>query len=274
MDSRFYLEVYVQMCPSRLVKTENDFFCFCVKDVTRGNSAFGPIIRDVYLMECCTYGAGSVSINGVRFPVKAGDCYVLLPGDKVTHTSSAGNPRAGYSCALRGKEIGRAFAAAGITSQKPFVPQKLFQKILTRMEKLEQLRYATDISAEYLRMAYTYEILSMLTRNTQEKEWDAWASRVLRLIEARYDQPITVQWLADQMGLERCYFSKLFKEKTGSTPAAYLAKVRIEKACALLRESGEPVAAVAAAVGQDSRNFARSFKKVTGKTPRQYLAEQ
>lgn len=262
------------MGASRLGKTENDFFCFCVRDITHGGSAYGPVTRNVYLLECCTHGEGSVIINGVRFPVKAGDCYALLPGDKVAHTSSAAEPRGGYTCVLGGKEIGRAFAAAGLTSQKPFVPPEAFQTILNRMEKLEQLRYATDISAEYLRMGYTYEILSVLTRNTQEKEWDAWASRVLQLIEARYDQPITVQWLADQMGLERCYFSKVFKEKTGETPAAYLAEVRVRKACILLKESNEPVAAVAAAVGQDARNFARSFKKVTGKTPRQYILEQ
>ena len=257
---------------SQTAKNDKVFFCFCVKDVTRGGFVYGPSTRDVYLLECCTQGEGAIVINGARFPVKPGDCYVLLPGDKVTHYSSAANPRVGYSCALDGEELGRAFAAAGITSQKPFVAPQLFQKVLTRMEKLEQLRYATDISAEYSRMGYTYEIMGILTRNTQEKELDTWADRVLQLIESRYNQPITVQWLADQMGLERCYFSKVFKERTGKTPAAYLAEVRIEKACSLLKETEEPVSAIAAAVGQDARNFARSFKQVTGKTPRQYLA--
>lgn len=248
----------------------SDFFCFCVKDVTHGGSVYGPITREVYLLECCTHGEGSVVINGTRFPVKPGDCYVLLPGDKVAHSSSTTSPRGGYSCVLGGKELDRAFAAAGITSQSPFVPGELFSKILERIVKLEQLRYATDISTEYLRMGYTYEILALLTGQAREKEQDAWASRVLQLMEASYNQPITVQWLADQMGLERCYFSKIFKEKTGKTPAACLSQLRIEKACQLLLQTGEPVSAVAAEVGLDPRNFARIFKQLTGKTPRQY----
>ena len=142
------------MSTSRIEKTENDFFCFCVKDITHSGGTYGPIARKVYLLECCTRGEGSVVINGMRFPIKAGDCYALFPGDKVTHTSSAVEPRVGYSCVLGGKEIGQALAAAGITSQKPFAPPEAFRTILSRMEKLEQLRYATDVSAEYLRMAY------------------------------------------------------------------------------------------------------------------------
>lgn len=248
----------------------SDFFCFCRKDITHGGSFYGPVTREVYLLECCTHGEGSVVINGTRFPVKPGDCYVLLPGDKVAHSSSVATPRGGYSCVLGGKELGRAFAAAGITSQTPFAPAELFPKILDRIIKLEQLRYATDISTEYLRMGYTYEILALLTGHTQEKEQDAWASRVLQLIEASYNQPITVQWLADQMGLERCYFSKVFKKKNGKTPAAYLAQMRVEKACERLLQTSEPVSAVAAEVGLDARNFARIFKQVTGKTPKQY----
>jgi len=41
---------------------------------------YGPVIRDTYVIECCTGGFGSAIINGVEFPVQAGDCYILLPG--------------------------------------------------------------------------------------------------------------------------------------------------------------------------------------------------
>ncbi len=262
------------MHASQFAKSENDLSCFCVKDITRGGGIYGPIVRDVYLLECCTYGEGAVIINGVWFPVKAGDCYVLLPGDRVAHISSVANRRGGYSCILTGKDIQQAFTAAGFTSQKPFAPPEVFQRVLSRMEKLEQLRYATEVGAEYLRKGYTYEILGILTRDTRQKEWDAWASQVLKLIEARYNQPINVQWLADQMGLERCYFSTVFKEKIGKTPAAYLAEIRIEKACTLLKESDEPVSAIARAVGLDARNFARIFKQIMKKTPREYKTEE
>ncbi len=251
-----------------------DFFCVCVKDNARAGRSFGPIVRDIYLLECCYQGKGSVIINGTEFPVKPGDCYVLLPGDKIIHTADAQNPRRGYSCAFDGALIGRAFSVAGMTAQKPFAPPEVFQKILRQMEKLEQLRYATDIGAEYKRMAGLYEILGILTRNAQEKEYDAWTNRVVCLMEAWYNEPITVQWLADQMGLERCYFSTVFKEKTGRTPLEYLNAIRIEKACILLKETDASALSVAESVGLGGKNFYRVFKKLTGKTPREYKEEK
>ena len=76
------------MGSARRAYKNSDFFCFCRKDITHGGSVYGPVTREVYLLECCTHGEGSVIINGTRFPVKPGDCYVLLPGDKVAALES------------------------------------------------------------------------------------------------------------------------------------------------------------------------------------------
>ena len=62
-------------------------------------STFGPVIRNLYYIECCTDGFGSITINGREFPIQAGDSYVLLPGDAVRHTADAARPRVGFSCA-------------------------------------------------------------------------------------------------------------------------------------------------------------------------------
>ena len=41
---------------------------FCTKETNVGGPVYGPVIRDVYLFECCTGGRGSVIINGQEFP--------------------------------------------------------------------------------------------------------------------------------------------------------------------------------------------------------------
>lgn len=253
--------------------TEDVFVCRCMVDEPGAGKSCGPTVRNIYLLECCTAGYGSVIINGTEYPIEPGVGYVLFPGDRIKHTADLKNPRIGYSCILDGLQVGQALAAAGISSQAPYINKKDFAEILGYMQRLEQMSYDTDLGAEFRRTALGNAILGALLRDVPSKKRDEWVERVKGLIEATYDQPITVQGLAREFSLERNYFTSLFKAKTGWKPSDYLASVRVEKACILLKETDEPISSVAAAVGLDTRNFARIFKRIMGKTPRQYKAE-
>ena len=54
---------------------------YAERENVRPGSCYGPVIRSVYILECCTGGVGSVIINGTEHPISAGCCYMLLPGD-------------------------------------------------------------------------------------------------------------------------------------------------------------------------------------------------
>ena len=83
---------------------------------------------------------------------------------------------------------------------------------------------------------------------------------LLYILQHRYaDSSLSLQTVADQLGLTPNYFSD------------YLEKLRIEKACQLLRDVQYKVYQVADAVGYtDPRHFAKVFKAATGKTPLAY----
>lgn len=255
-------------------RTEDVFICRCMVDEPGAGKCCGPTVRNIYLLECCTEGYGSVIINDKEFPIEPGVGYALFPGDRVRHTADQEKPRFGYSCVMGGRQVGQAFAAAGIDSQNPYIRKDAFDEILGYMQHLVEISNDTDLGAEFRRTAFGNAILGALLRGVPNKAHDQWLERVTGFIEATYDQPITVQGLAREFSLERNYFTSLFKTKTGWTPSDYLASVRVEKACILLKETDEPIAAVATAVGLDTRNFARIFKRITGKTPREYKQNQ
>ena len=89
-------------------------------------------------------------------------------------------------------------------------------------------------------------------------------------METMYHSRLTVSDIARSVGLERSYFTVLFKEHTGMSPHAYLNELRIKKACALLDGGECSVAIVAEKVGFEISGFSRIFKRATGMTPLEY----
>ena len=73
------------------------------------------------------------------------------------------------------------------------------------------------------------------------------------------------------MFLSPGHFTEIFAREVGMPPAAYLRRLRIERAQTLLRETEAPVSEIAAQVGLgDSASLARAFRSAFGHTPTQY----
>ena len=83
---------------------------------------------------------------------------------------------------------------------------------------------------------------------------------------------INLSAVADHFGYNANYFSRYFKQLTGVTFTAYLNRVRIERACELLRsESRLSINEVAARCGYNSASqFISTFEKLMGLTPGAY----
>lgn len=90
-------------------------------------------------------------------------------------------------------------------------------------------------------------------------------------ISAKFARPITLEEVSAAIGFSVNYFSTLFKKETGEGFAKYLARVRMDEARAMLRETAQPVAEICRSVGYgDLKHFTHSFKAETGLTPGEY----
>lgn len=98
--------------------------------------------------------------------------------------------------------------------------------------------------------------------------------RLLRardLMDRAFDQALDVPRLAQEAHMSPAHFSRQFRLTFGETPHRYLQRRRIERACALLRDSTLTVTDICYAVGFDSLGtFSRTFSAVVGRSPSEY----
>lgn len=86
-----------------------------------------------------------------------------------------------------------------------------------------------------------------------------------------YAGEITLKKLSELFFLTETYLCDLFKKHTGITVLSFLRRVRLNRACQLLRETKLPIGTVAESVGyQDCGYFGRLFKCRYGVTPEEY----
>ncbi|MFC4598409.1 response regulator [Cohnella hongkongensis] len=91
-------------------------------------------------------------------------------------------------------------------------------------------------------------------------------------IQANYSrEDLSFNGLSERLGMNPTYFSKLFKQETGSTFTDYVTKVRLDQAKRALRETTLRVSEIAYGAGfRDPFYFSTLFKKHTGLNPTEY----
>ena len=95
--------------------------------------------------------------------------------------------------------------------------------------------------------------------------------QVHQLLTENLDSRITIEQLSRRFLMNPSTMKELFKAEYGSSIAAHIRQHRMEKASALLLESGDSLAQVARAVGYESQSkFSAEFKKVFGMLPSEF----
>ncbi len=96
---------------------------------------------------------------------------------------------------------------------------------------------------------------------------------VTSYISEHYAEKLDIEYLASLIHLDKCYFIRYFKRKTGMTPQQYLIHTRLREAKALLSRLDLPVNEIAYMVGYSNvAYFVSSFKKYVGMSPNHYRA--
>lgn len=132
---------------------------------------------------------------------------------------------------------------------------------------------------ELINARMTELLLLLLRRGVREPEsciFPSQANRAclhpaLSYVENHPNEMPPVAFLAQLCGYTPSYFSTVFKELMGCTPAKYLAGQKIDLARELMLTTDDTVSQIAERLGLEPETFSRMFKKATGISPSLYL---
>lgn len=96
-------------------------------------------------------------------------------------------------------------------------------------------------------------------------------AHVLEYMDVHYKEALSLDKLAEESGVSRFHFARLFKESLGVSPHRRLIQIRMDAAASLLGDTDLNIVEVALACGyQSAAHFTAAFQKHFTQTPTSY----
>lgn len=206
--------------------------------------------------------------------IKAGDMFLLFPGEWHTYHP---NPRVGWKShwiGFKGRNMDDRVKAGFLTPEKPIyhvgysaIIEGLYRRAFAaaREEAAYSQQEMAGLVNHLIGKMYSLERNIELSRNQQQVDMiDKARWRIRESLESE----ITIQGIAEELGVSYSNFRKLFKEYTGLSPATYQQELRLLRAKELLSTTDLSIKEIAYRLNFESPDyFSAKFKAKMGIKP-------
>jgi YesN/AraC family two-component response regulator len=159
-----------------------------------------------------------------------------------------------------------------------FMSERKTPREIMDIESLIDLANKTVENLTVERLCEVLEEMIDATTDMQLEEETGSIRSVVKLavkyINSNFFEELTLVSLANKFNVESSYFSRMFRQETGSNLMLYIAQKRIDKAKEYMLDSKINLTEIAFMIGYDDYTyFNRVFRKMTGVSPRDYRNE-
>ncbi len=227
---------------------------FGYEDCEKGHS-YGPALRTHWLLHFVVSGKGYFKIENREYNISAGNIFVIPPFVETYYEADLEEPW--------------NYIWIGFTASEDF--DILFNDVIylptaARIFKEMKKCGSMGVGKTAFLCSKIWQLFAEILEKNDEKI--DYVEKALNIIASEYTSDISIQIIADRIGLERTYFSNLFKKETGMSPKKYLLKYRMEQAADFIRNYGYSISVTALSVGyNDVYIFSKMFKRYYGISP-------
>lgn len=218
---------------------------------------WGPSSIDYCLIHKVLSGRGTFYIKDMAYQLQAGQGFILPPGEVASWRSDETDP-------LEYQWVGFTGELANAFSQAPTVftaPEWMFSHVNTDLKDPED-------TLCYMITGDLFHLYGFLRNEGKERQ--DYIRQIVDYILDNFTRNLTVQEIADHVGLNRDYASKIFKKKTGMTIQKRISEARFTESIRYLY-MGYPVKEAANLSGfKDVSTFSKQFKRRYGINPKDW----
>ncbi len=220
--------------------------------------AFGPTVREYYLMHYIVSGGGCFENARGRYDLSPGQIFLIRPGEVTYYRASDTDPW---------HYIWIGFTGA-LAARLEAVPDVLTLSAADRFPAMLRCTQLDSMREEYL-AGQLFLLFAELfgEKAASSARAPGYTERVFNYIEKNYMQQLSVEALASEMNINRRYLSRIFRQDYGMSVKEYITAVKMKHAKSFLAD-GCSVSQAAAMTGyNDVFNFSKMFKKHFGYSP-------
>ncbi len=142
-------------------------------------------------------------------------------------------------------------------------------------DKLFALFNNRENNSHFAVASIIFYLLSLISKEENNKIHTSRISKALVYLSQSEGFDISVNELSAMCGLSVSQFRKLFSDEMGISPLKYKNKLRMERACALLKTGEYNISEVSEITGFDTLySFSKAFKAVIGTSPKKYMQDK
>lgn len=254
---------------------------FAGESHTKPNHRLGPKVYDFYLMHVVLSGSGSFTTEHKRYELHAGDTFLIRPNELISYESDNHDPWHYRWVAFRGEQVEHLITLAGFVSGREVMTSVPLEPVGSYYQDiLEAFRFNHPTSSIYA-SGLLHMIMTEYGRAQQPSDYylhrqhaneHQLHNQMVHYLTTQYTHPVSIEHMAEALGYNRAYLSRIFKQKIGVTPSTFLLQLRLDNARRMLRERTElTIEQVSASVGiQDALYFSKQFKKLYHQSPTSY----
>lgn len=144
----------------------------------------------------------------------------------------------------------------------------VFPALTASVDELD--RFCAGSSTVLSRSAAGYSFFTDFLRQVFEPSSSP-AARIRLYLENHFNQPLSLETIAGQVGMNRFSLCRYYKENQGITVMEQLKRIRIAKAKQFLRLTSCSIEEIGSLCGYESPSyFGKIFREETGQSPREY----
>ncbi|MFC5700294.1 AraC family transcriptional regulator [Cohnella faecalis] len=252
---------------------------FWGKEACSPGHAVGPGVRDVYKIHFVHDGKGKVRVGGQTYSLVAGQGFLIVPNVVYYYEADEAEPWTYSWIGFAGTDVAALLERTVITADRPVFTMD--KKTMPALYEQLTLSSTASVARDLRLQAHFYEFLAAWIEISAKVSSAAalpgrqeeYVHRTLECLRSHYSDNISIEQIAESLGLDRKYLSAIFKKALDVPPMQYLLRYRMDKACELLGGGTLTVGEVARSVGyRDPLLFSRMFHKVKGVSPSVYRA--